>query len=216
LADAVRRRADFLVDYQDQALSDKYQALIDRVRDAESEVAGAGSELLTRAVCKAYFKTLAYKDEYEVARLHADTGFVETIRERYGSAVKLRYHLAPPILNSGIDARGRPRKREFGAWMLPAFRILAKLKGLRGGAFDLFGRSEERRMERALIGEFEHTVDQLLDGLSSENIANAAEIVGLYLDIRGYGPVKMQAAEEVRAAISRSLAGIDDPSRKAA
>ena len=216
LADAVHRRADFLVDYQDRALSDKYQALIDRVRDAENEVAGAASEILTRAVCKAYFKTLAYKDEYEVARLHADTGFVEKLRKRYGNAVKLRYHLAPPILNSGIDARGRPRKREFGAWMLPAFRILAKLKGLRGGAFDLFGRSEERRMERALIAEFEHTVDQLLDGLSSENIGNAAEIVGLYLDIRGYGPVKMQAAEEVRATISRRLAGIDDPSRKAA
>jgi indolepyruvate ferredoxin oxidoreductase len=216
VADAVRRRAEFLVGYQDQALSDKFQALVTRVRDAETQVAGEGSELLTRAVCKAYFKTLAYKDEYEVARLHASSGFVEDVRKRYGNTAKLRFHLAPPILNSGTDARGRPRKREFGAWMLPVFRMLAKMKGLRGGAFDLFGRGEERKMERALIGEFEQTVEQLLGGLSGDNIADAAEIAGLYLDIRGYGPVKMKAAEEVRAEISSRLAGLGGSSRKAA
>ena len=177
---------------------------------------GDESEQLTRAICKAYFKTLAYKDEYEVARLHASSGFIEEARKRYGNTAKLRFHLAPPILNSGTDARGRPRKREFGAWMLPVFRMLAKMKGLRGGAFDLFGRGEERKMERALIVEFEQTVEQLLGGLSGENVADAAEIAGLYLDIRGYGPVKAQATEEVRAEINSRLAGRDDPSRKAA
>jgi indolepyruvate ferredoxin oxidoreductase len=207
LSDAIRRRAEFLVDYQDLALSVKYQALVTRVRVAETEAAGEESEALTRAVAKAWFKTLAYKDEYEVARLHATTAFVNDIKASYGNKAKLRFHLAPPIFNSGTDSRGRPRKREFGAWMLPAFRVLAKMKGLRGTPFDVFGRTAERKMERALIAECEQTIEQLLSALSRDNIDDAAEIVSRYLDIRGYGPVKEQAAVEVRADVEARLAG---------
>jgi indolepyruvate ferredoxin oxidoreductase len=206
LADAIQRRADFLVDYQDVALSEKFEALVNRVRAAETDLMGGDAELLSRAVTKAWFKTLSYKDEYEVARLHATTAFLSDVKNAYGSKAKLRFHLAPPILNSGTDARGRPRKREFGAWIVPAFRLLARLKGLRGTAFDIFGRTAERKMERALIAEFEQTIEQLLATLDKENIEEAAAIVSRYLDIRGYGPVKEQAAEEVRADIASRLA----------
>lgn len=206
LDDAIRRRAEFLVDYQDEALAKKFQILVARVRDAQCAVSGDGSEELTRAVTKAWFKTLSYKDEYEVARLHAKTAFLDDIKAVYGEKAKLRFHLAPPILNSGMDARGRPRKREFGAWIVPAFRLLARFKGLRGTPFDLFGRTAERKMERALIDEFEQTIDQILAVLNEDNIAEATAIVSRYLDIRGYGPVKEQAAEEVRADIAIRLA----------
>ena len=198
---AIRRRAEFLVDYQDQALADKYLELVERVQMAEIATGGENSEQLTRAVAKAYFKTVAYKDEYEVARLHTDKEFLNGNRDRYGKNARLHYHLAPPILSAGLDARGRPRKREFGSWMLPAFRLLAKMKGLRGTPFDLFGRTAERRMERALIKHCEQTIEQLLGTLTRDNISEAAGIVTLYLDIRGYGPVKEQEAKKVRGDI---------------
>ena len=216
LADAIRRRADFLVDYQDTALSEKYQALVRRVRDAEVAVAGEESEALTRAVAKAWFKTLAYKDEYEVARLHATTDFLKNVRKVYGEKAKLRFHLAPPMLNSGLDARGRPRKREFGAWMVPAFRVLAKFKGLRGTRLDIFALSAERKMERALISECEQTIEKLLGSLDADNLAEATAIVSRYLDIRGYGPVKELAATEVRADIESRLTNFSSTAKAAA
>jgi indolepyruvate ferredoxin oxidoreductase len=120
------------------------------------------------------------------------------------------------MLNSGIDARGRPRKREFGAWMIPAFRVLAKFKGLRGTPFDIFGRTAERKMERALIVELGQTIDLLIADLNSDNLAEAAEIVSRYLDIRGYGPVKEQAAVEVRADINTRLGRFSETNRAAA
>jgi indolepyruvate ferredoxin oxidoreductase len=216
LVDAIRRRAEFLVGYQDNALSESYQALVARVRAAEGAVMGEQAEQLSRAVTKAWFKTLAYKDEYEVARLHATTAFLSDLKDAYGKKAKLRFHLAPPMLNSGIDARGRPRKREFGAWIVPAFRILAKFKGLRGTPFDVFGRSAERKMERALIVEFEQTIERLLATLDKDNIEEATAIVSCYLDIRGYGPVKEKAAAEVRADIETRLARFSDRTKAAA
>jgi len=216
LQKAIGRRAEFLVGYQNQALADRYVALTERTRAAELSVAGEGSEVLTRAVAKAYFKTISYKDEYEVARLHAESDFLKNIRANYGSKARIRFHLAPPILSSGKDSRGRPLKREFGSWMIPAFRILAKFKGLRGTSLDLFGLTAERRMERALIDEFEQSVAQLLGGLSSDNIELATDIVNRYLDIRGYGPVKEQAASEVRADVVAKLAVFYGAQSKAA
>ena len=200
LDDVMRRRADFLVDYQNQALSDRYVALVTRVRDAEDGVDGEGD--LTDAVARSYFKFLSYKDEYEVARLHTQTGFLEKVRREFGDKAKLRFHLAPPLISRAKDARGRPRKKEFGAWMVPAFRLLAKMRGLRGTRLDLFGLTADRRLERALIGEFEQTVETLLSVLDKENIGDAETVVRLYMDIRGYGPVKEQAADEVRGKIA--------------
>ncbi|MBT8079107.1 MAG: indolepyruvate ferredoxin oxidoreductase family protein [Gammaproteobacteria bacterium] len=213
---AIRRRVDFLREYQDQALADRFSELVARVRGAEQALGTSASLPLTDAVVKAYFKTLAYKDEYEVARLHTGSGFIDQLREEYGQDAKIRFHLAPPLMPSGRDARGRPFKREFGAWMIPLFRLLARGKRLRGTAFDVFGKTAERRMERALIGEFEATVATLLSDLSAANHSQAAEIVKLYLDIRGYGPVKEQSAQEVRNRIQTQLGQFSAITGKAA
>jgi len=203
LEDAIDRRAAFLVDYQDEKLACRYTELVERVRQAETAVSG-GTEL-TGTVARAWFKTLACKDEYEVARLYANTSFIAGLKDQFGTDAKLRFHLAPPILSRGKDARGRPRKRAFGAWILPVFRLLARLKKLRGTQFDPFGLTADRRMERALIEEFESQVDELLGHLNAANIDLANEILAEYLEIRGYGPVKEQAATEARARIRSKL-----------
>ena len=200
LDDIVKRRADFLVDYQDQALADRFQALVERVRDAESGIGGNGR--LAAAAVRSYFKLLSYKDEYEVARLHTQTGFLESVRADFGKQARVKFHMAPPLLSRAKDARGRPRKKEFGAWTIPVFRLLAGLRRVRGSKLDLFGYTAERRMERQLILDFETTIDRLLAVLSSGNLEFAVDLVQLYMDIRGYGPVKEQAVKEVREKIA--------------
>ncbi|HUD97905.1 MAG TPA: indolepyruvate ferredoxin oxidoreductase family protein, partial [Woeseiaceae bacterium] len=212
----IARRVEFLTDYQDKALAERYRQLIDRAREREQSVGAAADLPFTRAVARAWFKTLAYKDEYEVARLYVDTGFLERLKKEYGKSAKVRFHLAPPVLSRGVDARGRPRKSEFGAWMIPVFRLLASLRRLRGTKLDLFGLSRERRMERRLIGEFEQTVETLLQYLRPDNIEVATSIVDLYLEIRGYGPVKEQAIAEVRPKIEQGLRDIVNVKQKAA
>jgi len=202
----IERRAAFLEDYQDAQLRERYETLVSRVRAAEARVGGGDS--LATTVAQAYFRLLSYKDEYEVARLHAETGFIENLRREYGAGAKLRFHLAPPVLNGRKDARGRPVKRDFGSWMLPVFRVLARMRTLRGGRFDIFGYTQERRMERALIGEFESAVDVLLDRLDACGLDQAVRILGLYLDIRGYGPVKAEAASRIRRQVEEQLAGV--------
>ncbi len=132
-----------------------------------------------------------------MARLHTQTGFLETVREDFGANAKVHFHLAPPLLSGKLDARGRPRKKTFGPWMIPVFKLLAKLKGLRGTAFDLFGRTAERRMERGLIQHFKENLEFLLDNMTSQNHSIVLEYVAAYMDIRGYGPVKEQSLEEV-------------------
>jgi indolepyruvate ferredoxin oxidoreductase len=210
----VERRREFLVDYQDGALAGRYAALVDRVREAESRV--AGDERLTVSVAHAYFRLLSYKDEYEVARLHTRPEFLESLRADYGGSARLRFHLAPPLLGGRRDARGRPLKREFGAWVLPAFRVLAKLRGLRGTAFDVFGYTAERRMERQLIAEFEAAVDAILGALDAGNRDRAITIIDCFLDIRGYGPVKEKAVIEARERLGEALAALRHPDTKAA
>ena len=206
LEQCIARRAAFLEDYQDKALADRYRDRVRAVQVAESALADDGRLPLTDAVARAYFKTLAYKDEYEVARLHADSGFLDDVRADFGDTAKIRFHLAPPLLPAKLDARGRPRKKTFGGWMIPVFRILAKLRRLRGTPFDLFGYAAERRMERALIGDFEATLDAVLPALTAANRDVAAAICARYLEIRGYGPVKETALERVRPLIERELA----------
>jgi indolepyruvate ferredoxin oxidoreductase len=196
----VRRRAEFLVGYQSQALADRYLALVNRVKQTEIEQGGNGS--LASAVARSYFKVLSYKDEYEVARLHTQTGFLDSVRSSYGNKAKVRFHLAPPLLNGRKDARGRPRKMEFGSWTIPVFRLLAGLRHLRGTKLDFFGMTAERRMERQLIVEFESLIDRFLAQINSDSLEQMAEVVTFFLDIRGYGPVKKQAVDEVREKIA--------------
>ncbi|MDH3409013.1 MAG: indolepyruvate ferredoxin oxidoreductase family protein [Gammaproteobacteria bacterium] len=197
LHDLIARRAEFLVGYQNQALADRYVELVKRVRDTEGS-----NDDLARAVAKSYFKLLSYKDEYEVARLHTRTEFLESVRRDFGNKAKIRFHLAPPILNREKDARGRPRKKEFGAWIVPAFRLLAGMRRFRGTWLDVFGMTAERRMERALITEFEALLEKALPQLNSQNVGRLRENVARYMDIRGYGPVKEQAVRDVREQIT--------------
>ncbi len=196
----IARRRAFLVDYQDESLADRYASLVAGVRAAEEAV--DDRRPLTTGVARAYFRLLSYKDEYEVARLHTRAAFLDELRRDFGKGAKLRFHLAPPLLGGQRDARGRPLKKEFGAWILPVFRILARLRRLRGTAFDLFGYTAERRMERQLIAEFEALVDELLASLDDANRDAAAAIVEQYLEIRGFGPVKEVAVDTVRERIA--------------
>jgi indolepyruvate ferredoxin oxidoreductase len=198
LDNIISRRADFLTGYQNQALADRYMALVQRVRDAEHS-----DDALVEAVARSYFKLLAYKDEYEVARLHTQTDFLDSIRETYGKNARIHFHMAPPLLSRKKDGRGRPRKKEFGRGTISLLKLLARMRGLRGTPFDIFGLSQDRRTERALIKEFEQQVDELLPTLAADNVGRLQAIVASYMDIRGYGPVKDEAIEKTRS--ERSL-----------
>ena len=183
----VERRAGFLAGYQDAAYAEQYRAFVERVRQAES--AAVGKTALAETVARYLFKLMAYKDEYEVARLHTDRGFLDRIHGMFEGDYQLHYHLAPPLL-AKKNAQGELQKQKFGPAMLTGFRLLAKLKGLRGTALDVFGRSEERRTERALIGEYRVSVEEVIAGLTAANHALALEIAALPEQIRGFGHVK--------------------------
>ena len=195
LDETIARRAEFLSAYQNAAYAEQYRAFVARVREAEAPLS---STRLTEAVAQGLFKLMAYKDEYEVARLHADAAFAAKIGEMFDGEVKLVHHFAPPILGK-TDAQGRPVKQAFGPWMHKALPWLAKLKFLRGTAFDPFGRTEERRTERALIQEYRASVEALLARLSKARLDTAVEIARLPLEIRGFGHVKAANLEKVRA-----------------
>jgi indolepyruvate ferredoxin oxidoreductase len=204
LEELVERRAQFLTGYQDAAYANRYRSLVEKTRKAES--AKAGSTKLAEAVARYYAKLLAYKDEYEVSRLYTDGAFRKKIDAMFEGDYKLVYHLAPPLLAKPDPRTGEPRKLQFGSWVLPLFGILARLKGLRGTAFDIFGRTGERRMERALIAEYEATVETLLQGLTRDNHALATEIASLPETVRGYGHVKAKSAAAARAKREELLA----------
>ena len=188
--DVVAKRVEFLTAYQDAAYAGEYRAFVDKVRAAEEKVEGPnGRKRLTEAVARYLFKLMAYKDEYEVARLHADTGFLAQIASRFEGDYTIRYHLAPPSI-AKRNAKGELVKRPFGPWMGTAFKVLAKLKGLRGTAFDPFGRTAERRMERALIGEYRAALDEVVAKLDAARLPLALEIARIPEEIRGYGHVK--------------------------
>jgi indolepyruvate ferredoxin oxidoreductase len=149
-------------------------------------------------VAKYLFKLMAYKDEYEVARLHAETGFQAKIDGMFEGDYKLKFHLAPPLL-AKRDANGHLIKQEFGPWMMKAFGMLAKMKFLRGTALDVFGYTEERRTERALIAQYKATIDSLLPKLKVDNLALAAAIAAIPENIRGFGHVKEKHLKAAKA-----------------
>ncbi|HKX95514.1 MAG TPA: DUF6537 domain-containing protein, partial [Methylibium sp.] len=194
LDETIAKRVEFLTAYQHAGYARRYAAFVERVRAAEAPLK---STRLTEAVARYLFKLMAYKDEYEVARLHADPAFHARLAAQFDGAVKLGYHLAPPLL-AKKNAQGELQKRPYGPWMLGAFRLLAKLKRLRGTAFDPFGHTAERREERALIAEYRATIDELLAGLTAANIGQAAEIARLPEEIRGYGHVKARHLAALR------------------
>jgi indolepyruvate ferredoxin oxidoreductase len=181
LEEKIAHRADQLVQYQGARLSKRYRKLVDSIEDAA----------LREAVAKGYHKLLAYKDEYEVARLHLATA--EKAAEAFEGDLKLTYHLAPPLL-SKMGTDGRPMKREFGAGMLRGFKLLARMKALRGTPFDPFGRTAERRMERALITQYEADMREVLGAVTEGTRDAVLALAELPLSIRGFGPVKEAAS----------------------
>ena len=186
---------EFLTGYQDADYAAQYRAFVHKVRKAESGL-GDG-KALSEAVARYLFKLMAYKDEYEVARLHTDPAFVEKIASMFEGDYKIVHHLAPP-LTAKKNAKGELIKQPFGPWMRSAFGWLAKMKGLRGGALDLFGKTDERHMERQLIADYKACIDELLRGLTAEKLPLAAEIARIPEEIRGYGHVKERHVKAAR------------------
>lgn len=189
LDEMVKTRVDFLTGYQNAAYAAEYRACVDKVRQQDPKLA--------EVVARYLFKLMAYKDEYEVARLHTDPAFVAKVGAMFEGDYKLVHHLAPPFFAKRND-RGELVKKPYGPWMRSAFGLLAKLKGLRGTALDPFGGTEERRTERALITEYRQTIDELLAKLSPERLPLALEIARLPEDIRGYGHVKARHLAAVK------------------
>ncbi|MDF2781690.1 MAG: pyruvate ferredoxin/flavodoxin oxidoreductase, partial [Geminicoccaceae bacterium] len=207
------RRVAFLTDYQDAAYAERYRALVLRVRQVEAERAPGRGEL-TDAVARYYFKLLAYKDEYEVARLYTNGEFRTRLASLFEDPSRLRIHLAPPLWAACDPTTGELRKRAYGPWILVAMRWLAKLRRLRGTAFDPFGYSAERRTERRLIGAYEEVVDELLTGLGLDNHELAVAIARIPEQIRGYGHVKQRHLERARQREAELLAAYRTPSTR--
>jgi indolepyruvate ferredoxin oxidoreductase len=202
----IARRADFLTAYQDGAYAARYRSVIERIRSAEAPL---GSEALTEAVARALFKLMAYKDEFEVARLHMQSGFLDELKREFEDGFSVKYHLAPPFLPSDHDARGRPRKRAFGQWIQMPLAVLARLKVLRGTPFDPFGYTADRRTERELIGWYEGVIERMLGGLDAAHLPDLITIAKAPMDIRGYGPVKDAAMNKVMTDVERLTAKLD-------
>ena len=182
-----------------------------KVRTAEA-LKAPGSTALAEAVARYAFKLMAYKDEYEVARLYTSGEFQRRLQQQFEGDYTLRFHLAPPLL-AKKDAQGRLLKREYGPWMFTAFRWLAKLKFLRGGPLDPFGRTQERRMERQLVADYFATIERLLPQLDGGNLALAAQIASIPEHIRGYGHVKDAHLEKAKEREAELLREWDNPLR---
>lgn len=207
LDEIVAQRSAHLTAYQDAALARRYAALVERVKARESD-ACPGEQGLALAVARNYAKLLAYKDEYEVARLLTSDALGQEIAATFEAGGKIALNLAPPIMN-GATVNGRPKKREFGRWMLPVLRLLARMKGLRGSVFDLFGRTAERKAERALIAQYEALVEEVLAALTPSNHAAAMILLNAVDEVRGFGPVKEAALDAYHKRLPELRAALD-------
>ena len=210
LDERIALRVAALTAYQSGRYARRYQALVDRVR-AKEEVLFSGGTALTEAVAKGFYKLMAYKDEYEVARLHADPAFKAQLEAQFEGVQRIEFHLAPPIFAKRDKTTGHLIKQSYGPWMLTAFGVLAKFKALRGTALDPFGRSAERQAERALIGEYEATIEQVLQALTAHNLSTAVALASLPEKIKGFGHVKERTMREAAAERLRLLARLNAP-----
>jgi indolepyruvate ferredoxin oxidoreductase len=189
----IASRESLLTAYQNAAYARTYREVVDRIRAKEAQIAGGAQLALTRAIATHLAKLMAYKDEYEVARLYADPAYLAKLRQQFegepGRDYTLNFYLAPPLL-AKRDEQGHLRKKRFGPWVLPAFRVLARMKALRGTAFDVFGKTAERRGERALIVDYVALVDEFCHTLDRDRLAVALQLACLPDEIRGFGHVK--------------------------
>ncbi len=199
-------RHRYLSAYQNRRYADRYRALVDRVRDFENRLTGSAANRddadepanLSDAVARNYFKLLAYKDEYEIARLYSGGEFINNLKKQFAGPFKLHFHLAPPLLSRKDPLTGHPLKRRFPGLTLQFFRLLAPLKFLRGTRLDVFGHSPERKLERRLIVEYENDLEELMAALNAHNYATAVAIAALPEMIKGFGHIKMANIEKYR------------------
>jgi indolepyruvate ferredoxin oxidoreductase len=198
LDEMIARREEFLTNYQNAAYAQQYRSFVDGVR-AKEQAVKPGSEKLATAVARYLFKLMAYKDEYEVARLFTDGSFEKRVAETFKGSYEIRHHLAPPLFSKRDPDTGHLLKQEFGPWIRQAMNVLAKFRFLRGTALDPFGRTQERKTERQLIADYKATVSGLLDTLSASNLALAVEIAEVPEHIRGYGHVKERHLVEAKS-----------------
>ena len=196
LTEMVAKWVEFLTGYQDAAYAAQYRAFVDKVQAAEARL--GSSTRLAEAVARYLFKLMAYKDEYEVARLHTDKAFTDKIAAMFEGDYRIVHHMAPPLM-AKRNEKGELVKQSFGPWLRRALGVLGGLKGLRGGVLDLFGKTAERQMERALIQEYRACIEELLGGLTPERLALAVEIARIPENIRGYGHVKERHLKAARA-----------------
>jgi indolepyruvate ferredoxin oxidoreductase len=219
LNEVIARRVEFLTAYQDAAYAARYRRRVDAARAAEAARA-PGKSGLAEAVARYLFKLMAYKDEYEVARLFADPVFLRQVRNEVdGDNLRFTFHLAPPLLARRNKVTGEPRKMSFGPWMLTAFGLLAKLKFLRGTAFDVFGYTTERKTERQLVRDYETLLDELLAKLAPDTHHLAVGLAAIPEKIRGFGHVKLRhlaAAKADEAALLEQFRAGGMPLLKAA
>lgn len=207
LDDVIRRRIEFLTGYQDTAYAERYLKRIDRIRILEISLQ-SGATALTETVARNLFKLMAIKDEYEVARLYTDGSFKRQLANEFSSFDRLEFHLAPPVFQR-VGSDGKPRKTSFGPWMMKGFKVLAALKRLRGGPFDLFGRTAERRQERQLLADYERDLDHIETGLTAAKLEAAMALAAVPALIRGYGHVKHSSIERALAERERLLVRFD-------
>jgi indolepyruvate ferredoxin oxidoreductase len=206
LDDIIARRVEHLTGYQNAAYAERYRTLVEKARAAEARVL-PGSTALAEAVARYGFKLMAYKDEYEVARLYSDGAFQRQVDATFeGEKLRYQFHLAPPLLAKRDPVTGEPRKMTFGPWMLPVFRVLARLKGLRGTAFDPFGYTHERKTERQLIADYAALVEELCAALTPANHALAVALASIPEKIRGFGHVKERHLKDAKGEEAALLA----------
>jgi len=198
LDEVIERRVAFLTEYQNSAYAARYRSLVDRVRQAEGR-AVPGSTALTDSVARSLFKLMAYKDEYEVARLYTNGHFARQVEATFeGDNLRYEFHLAPPLLARKDPVTGVPRKMSFGPWMLKAFGVLAKFKGLRGTPLDIFGYTHERKTERQLIRDYETLLGEIVSRLDASNHAVAVGLATIPQKIRGFGHIKARNLEAAK------------------
>jgi indolepyruvate ferredoxin oxidoreductase len=207
--DVLESRARLLTSYQDARYAETYRQFVQGVR-RRLEARHVKGEAYVRQVALTLARLMAYKDEYEVARLYADPKFMQRLREQFAGDFELTFHLAPPFL-PGHDGSGRPKKRRFGAGTLSLFQLLARLKGLRGTAFDPFGYTAERRMERRLIGDYRALIERVTDAINPSNLPAAVELAAAAGRIAGYGPVKDAARKAYEHELPSLLQAFESP-----
>ena len=210
LEEVIEHRAVFLAGYQDTAYANRYRASLEALR---SQLPTEQANELTLAAARSLFKLMAYKDEFEVARLMTGTHFEEQIAQEFDGDFKVNFHMAPPLLSRRKDARGRPEKKSFGPWLRPVLSLLARGRSLRGSRLNPFGYHEEARLHRDLLGWYEDILTQAASTYSAEQHQQWLEVLSAPMEIRGYGPVRLQVAKKERTkadALMQKLAAKND------